>query len=533
VSEAQSTPRRDGGDCISREPPATDRSYDAIVIGSGFGGTMVAHRLVRRGLSVLMLERGDWVERGQHNWEPEASLELTPFYSMESPYDVVRGGYGPVIGGYYCVGGPSVFYGGVAFRFREEDFRPSAAISNGSGARWPIGYDAMEEHYAEAEQLLGVAGDDEGDPTRPRRSSAYPQRPAPLSKTSERIATAARSLGLSPFRLPLAINYTATAVREACQACRTCDTFACAVSAKNDLATGVIPDLCAQGMALASGTVANRLVEESGRIVAVRCYDRIRREEVTYRAELFVLAAGALASPHLLLASGLERLNPAGHTVGHYLMRHCNGMVFGVFPDRPDPETTFHKQIAINDYYFGDGARLFSPGKLGGMQQVMTPPVSLVRSHLPWGLRTILTPTVEHLTGMLVMAEDQPQYENKVTLDRHVVDEVGLPRLRIAHRYSVRDLWARRTLVVRAKRVLRRAGALLFHTHHIKTFSHAIGTVRMGGSAETSALDERGCFRGVENLYVTDGSALPTSAGVNPSLTIAANALRIGERIAE
>ena len=139
---------------------------------------------------------------------------------------------------------------------------------------------------------------------------------------------------------------------------------------------------------------------------------------------------------------------------------------------------------------------------------------------------------MDHLTGLLTIAEDQPQYENRVLLDGVATDRVGLPRLQITHRYSGRDRAAGRALVERASAILRRAGAWALYRHRIDTFSHAVGTVRMGADPRTSALDPECRFRGLENLYVVDGSVMPTSAGVNPSLTIAANALRAAHRLA-
>ena len=98
--------------------------YDALIIGSGFGGAMTAHRLVRAGWRVLMIERGDWVCRDPSRRDPSASFELTPYYSKESAYHCLSGGEDAEVGALFCVGGPSVFYGGASFRLREEDFTP-------------------------------------------------------------------------------------------------------------------------------------------------------------------------------------------------------------------------------------------------------------------------------------------------------------------------------------------------------------------------------------------------------------------------
>ena len=111
-------------------------------------------------------------------------------------------------------------------------------------------------------------------------------------------------------------------------------------------------------------------------------------------------------------------------------------------------------------------------------------------------------------------------------------DRFGMPRLHVRHCYSERDEAAASVLVGHARRVLRETGALITWVHRIETFSHALGTVRMGPDASTAPLDADGRYRGLDNLYVVDGSAIPRSAGVNPSLTIAANALRVGAGLA-
>lgn len=503
--------------------------WDAVIVGSGFGGAMVAHRLIHAGAKVLMIERGDWVTRGDAAWRPEASLELTESYAKDIPYRCDRNGHGPIIGGYACVGGPSVYYGCVAFRFRERDFAGDPDVVAGSGAAWPFTYDDIEPYYGEAEKLLGIAGDDAADPTAPRRSAPYPFPPAPLAAISEHVALHAQQLGLSPFHLPLAINHTATETRRACIACRTCDTYACAIEAKNDVATMMIAPLVARGMTLRTRTVATHLERDGDRIARLHVVDRDSRAVETIEAKRFILAAGALGTPHLLLASRIE--HPA---LGRYLMRHDNAMVFGFYPSRPDRAREFHKQIAVHDYYFGDphSDDVADLTKLGGIQQMMTPPKELVRAHLPRGTKTVIGALTEQLTGLLAIAEDQPRSANGVTVDWDVRDVYGLPQLVIDHSYSERDRRASDALVRRAKRLLEATGALFSHTHRVKTFSHAVGTVRMGVDGSTAPLDASCRFRGVDNLWVADGSALPMSAGVNPSLTIAANALRVADSIA-
>ncbi len=508
-----------------------DTSYDAIVIGSGFGGAMAARVLIEAGWSVLMLERGDWVERSAESWSAGAVGPLTPHYSTESPYHLKDDRGDTNVGAFHCVGGPSVFYGGVALRFRAEDFEHDPEIAGASAARWPFTYSAIEPYYSEAERILGVAGESGIDPTEPGRSIPYPQASTELAPISRRIERAAQELGCRPFRLPLAINHSPSPRRNSCIRCGTCDGFACAIGAKNDLATVVVRPLLQHGLHLRPNTVVTRLVAAGGRVTEVQAVDRLSGRAVRYHADTVILAAGALASPHLILASGLQRLNPAGHVVGRYLMRHYNEVVFGIFPEPPNPGGGFHKQLGIHDFYFGHPTLSRPRGKLGGIQQLATPPVGLVKRQLPRLLSAVCAPWVDHLTGLLVIAEDQPQYDNRVLLESGATDRFGLPRLHVTHRYSSRDISAGGALTGRARAILRRAGAWAFYRHRIGTLSHAVGTVRMGLDPRNSALDHGCRFRGLENLYLVDGSVMPTSAGVNPSLTIAANALRTAHRL--
>jgi choline dehydrogenase-like flavoprotein len=522
--------------------------YDLIVIGSSFGGVMAAWPSVMAGKSVLMIERGDWVARGPHNRGADGFFALTPAYSTETPYRVIAGGETDTLGTIACVGGASVFFGGVSLRLRERDFEHDPEIVGESGAEWPYRYDELEPYYSRAEQLLGVAGTTGQDPTEPWRSTAYPQPAPPPAAMADRIARAARSLGLHPFALPLAINYTATRSRQACVACNTCDGFACAYHAKNDLSAS-IPDLQARGLRLETNTVAVRLRPEGRRIAEVECVDRLTLQARRFSGRTVVVAAGALATPHLLLASGLERMNPAGDAVGGYLMRHCNAILMGWFPRKPAPRDEFHKHIGIHDFYFGSSSTGAPSGKLGCLQQFATPQTDYViglaggwieRHTAGWRrtaargvARTALPAIVRRISGMIAIAEDKPNPGNRVALAAGAANRFGMPPATITHRYDSRDLAARDVLVGVARRILRKAGAMpLMFPYHIQTFSHAVGTVRMGADPRRSPLDERGAFRGFDNLFVTDGSALPRSGGVNPSLTIAANALRTGAHIA-
>ena len=505
--------------------------YDTIVIGSGFGGAAAAAALTDAGEHVLMLERGGWVARGPENWHDSSALELSPYYSMQSPYRLRNNGTDQTFGAFHCVGGQSIFSGCVSLRFRAEDFEVDPEIVGDSGARWPYSYADLEPYYARAERLLHVAGEPGADPTEPPRTTPYPQPAPPLSQTSRRIAAVASQLGLRPFRLPLAINYSDLPNRTRCVTCLTCDAYPCAIGAKNDIASHVLPPLLSRGLELRTNTVATRLASSRGRIQHVEAVDANTGEHLRFYARRFITSGGVFGSPQLLLASALDKVSPGGDTVGRFLMRHCNGMVFGFFAAPPNKEREFHKQLGINDFYFGHPSIRTPRGKLGCIQQVMSPPLGLVRARVPRPFHRFINAAADYVTGLLVVAEDQPHARNRIVVDNSSTDRFGLPQGVVEHHYSERDIAARAVLLGKARQILRTAGARFMYVHRITTFSHAVGTVRAGVDPRTSALDEYCRFRGIDNLYVLDGSFMPTAAAVNPSLTIVANALRSADHM--
>lgn len=503
---------------------------DVVIIGSGFGGSMMAHKMSAAGKSVIIIERGDWVKRGPHNWGSSGSIDLTPNYDKTNPYRVVEGGNKPEMGAYTAVGGPSLFYGGVSFRMREEDFLPPEEIIADSGASWPISYQDLERYYGEAERLLNISGEAGVDPTEPPRTTAYPQSIGPYADVSLKIKGAAESLGLHPFRLPLAINYH-DKDRSVCQLCTTCDTFACAISAKNDLDTMLLQGLKKGGVRIIAHTIANEIRQDGQRCTSINCLDLKTDESFEVSGHTVILSAGALASPHLLLNSELDKLNPAGHAIGRYLMRHTNAIVFGIFPGTADKQIRYHKELAIMDYYLGHPEVDFDGKRIGSLQQVPTPPRGLVEREAPKPLGKVLGMAVKLITGLLAIAEDQPRFDNYIKLDTSLPAKLGMAAPEVSHVYSDRDQAAIKVLIEQAKKIMKRSGAISNYVHHIRTFSHTVGTVRMGDDPNQAPLDRNCKFRGLDNLYVVDGSFMPTSAAVNPSLTISANALRVADHI--
>lgn len=489
---------------------------------------MAAHALIGAGLDVQMIERGVPVERGEQNWARDAAIELSPYYSMESHYRL-RGTSRGRKGSYQCVGGPSLFYGGIALRLRSTDFDRRPEIVGATGAAWPISYEDLAPYYRVAEGILGVAGRTARNPADPAEAAVYPFRSPPMQGPARVIRDAAAGLGLHPSHLPLAIDFEGTGNgMQPCLKCGTCDGYVCAVGAKREPATAVLPGLVGRGLRLVPNTVAVRILWRGRRITGVVGIDRKSGRRTVFTGRCYILAGGALGSAHLALASGLVSASPAGGWVGRCLMRHCNMIAYGIFRGPLDGCESFHKQIGIFDHY---GLREDEP-KFGIIQSIHAPPPGVIADRLPGFMSNVLDPWIPRCTGLLAIAEDEPRRENRVEVSRTRSDRYGIPRATITHRYTRRDLAARRHLAGVARAVLRAAGARVIPTLAIHTFSHAVGTLRMGPDPRTAPLDRWCRFRGTDNLWVTDGSFMPRSAAVNPSLTIAANALRVAERIA-
>ncbi len=511
-------------------------AWDAVIIGSGFGGSMAAHRLARAGWRVVVLERGRWVERDKTAWDPQAIL-LDRKYRASSGFRADDDAGVRDLVPDAAVGGNSVFYGAASFRLRAADFAMASTFGHDAGdglswVDWPITYDDLAPYYDAAEQLLGVAGVSGVDPWDPPRACPYPSQPAPYTAPARRLAAAARARGWRPFPIPLAINYGAIRTRARCVQCLTCDLFPCMIGAKNDLAVAVLPAAMERGAVVRTETIATRLQLEGGRVVAVECMDERTGSSFLVPCRTCVVSGGAIASAALLLRSGLDTTSPGGRWIGRNLQRHCNTVVAGLCLDDTNPEQRHHKQVAITDLYYGAPDLRGPRTPLGMMQGLQVPPAELIHAQGPFPANIVGARTVQRHLYLLCVAHDRPNPANRVQLDPARRDALGLPLTSVTHHYTDLDVAACRELRREAARILRRAGAVIVVHRDIDTYSHAVGTVRFGASPEHAALDPWCRPFGSDNLFVLDGSFLPTGGAVNPSLTIAANALRVAERIA-
>jgi choline dehydrogenase-like flavoprotein len=505
--------------------------YDVIIIGTGAGGGTLARKLAPSGKKILLLERGDWIRRERENWDPRAAVSEARYHADESWLDEDGNAFRP--GTHYNVGGNTKFYGAALFRLREADFG-ELKHHDGTSPAWPLSYRDFEPYYAEAERLYHVHGARGEDPTEPPASGPFPLPPVSHEPRIQALHDQLAREGLRPFHVPVGVLLDERdPMNSACIRCATCDGFPCLVNAKSDAdVLGVRPALRHANVTLRTRAYVTRLeTNSSGREVSEVVVLRDGEEE-RYAASLVVVAGGAINSAALLLRSASER-HPRGlangsGVVGRHYMSHNNSMLVALSKE-PNP-TLFHKTFAVTDFYFG--ADDF-PFPLGCIQLMGNAHAEVLGEGAPPGTpKRILRLMASHGIPFWLTSEDLPDPDNRVTLASDG---------RIQLRYTPNNLAGHERLGAKVKQVLARAKmrrvvpANLYVGGRIPLagVAHQCGTVRFGADPKSSALDLDCRAHEVGNLYVVDGSFFPSSAAVNPALTIMANALRAGARIAE
>ena len=548
-------------------PDQVAAHYDAVVVGSGAGGGVAAWALAQSGRSVLLVERGDYPDTGYlardhlRNARTDSGLDhRTLRSSAENPRTLLLGtatdpivvpAWDPRYGSNAdTFGGGTRVYGAQAWRFMPEDFAMASTygVPEGSAlADWPLDYDEMEPFYTQAEYEIGVCGSAEPHAGSTRRSRPYPMAPMALTMPARRLLAGARVIGLTTAQVPLAINSTPYDGRAACARCRQCAGFACPVEAKNGSDNTVLARAAATGnLSVLLATRAERIVSDTtGRVTGVSLVGDIggSRWRRTVVAEDVVVAAGAIESARLLLASGNEREpNGLGNNhdqVGRHLQSHLYGGAIGIFADTvndlvgPGPSISTHDFRHGNDGLIGGGmiANEFVPtpiGTFGYLRQAgLIGPHGLAAKQ---GMRHLL-PRMQRVVGPV---HEVTSADNRVRLDPTVTDSLGIPVARLSGQLHPNDLAVQQLLGERAADWLRASGATTVIAYGsypenvvLSNGQHQAGTCRMGTDPATSVTDPAGRVWGHPNLRVIDGSLLVTNGGVNPVLTIFANAYRI------
>lgn len=540
-----------------------NRHVNAIVVGAGAGGGVVAKELSEEGLSVVLFERGalrSWADHGDDELRSQRTRVLGNAYGPDSRRyrRVVKARDGawrtvlPHEGAYNnnaaCVGGGTLSYGAMAWRFMPQDFRMKSEYGAPEGSTlddWPISYEDLEPFYEKAEQEIGVAGDDSRNPFAPPRKTPLPMPPFPYNTEGRILDEAGRRLGWHPFPIPMLRNSKpyGDPPRPRCVHRRACVGFACPVDAKNGSHNTVIPRAIATGLCeLRAGTVvAEVMVDARGRARGVRYFDEEGKgRELT--SDIVVVAASATETARLLLSSR-SRLFPEGignehDWVGRNLQGHAYTGAFGLFDrdvyDDAGPGAT----IAFCDFNHGN------EGLRGGgllANEFVRLPYLFTRVRPPgeprWGLghKEFQRKYFRRHIGVKGPVQEMPVFASRVELDPKVTDHWGLPVARISGHRHEHDIEIARFLAGKAEEILREAGATrVWQTtpgRGVSGGQHQAGTCRMGRDPKTSVTDPHGRVHSMPNLFVADGSLCVTNGGFNPALTIFALAYRVSDHI--
>lgn len=516
----------------------TNEHFDVIIVGTGAGGGTLARRLAPTGKKILILERGDYVPREKDNWSSRAVNLQGKYQAKESWRDKDGKELHPHTN--YCVGGNTKFYGAALFRLREKDFG-ELRHHGGISPAWPISYQDLEPYYTEAERMYCVHGQAGEDPTEPPRTCDYSHSPVSHEPRIQQLSDDFARQGLRPFHTPLGIMLNErNAPHSACIRCATCDGFPCLLNAKADAQVlGVDPALAHGNVKLVTNAkVEALLTSASGREISAVRYQHAG-ETIEARASLVVVACGAINSAALLLRSANDRhpngLANSSGVVGRHYMGHINSVLMAI-SKCPNP-TVFQKSLSVNDFYFGDKDFPHPMGHISFVGKLDGDTLKAGAPAIAPGFTLDLM--ANHSLDFWLTSEDLPDPENRVSLDRDG---------NIVLSYTPNNEAGHLQLTERLKQAMRQQGECKLHGHecHQGLFSrnlflgqriplagvaHQNGTIRFGHDASSSALDVNCKAHELDNLYVVDGSFFPSSAAVNPALTIIANALRVGDHI--
>lgn len=513
-----------------------NKDWDVIVVGAGIGGGTIGRRLAEHGLSVLFLEKGPAGLSSEQQYlstelEDPAARLIRGFWPkpVVATIDGRRSRFFGAIGA--GAGGTSAFYAATLERPECHDIDDSAERPHPTGG-WPLRHKALVPYFEQAERLYEVCGG--VDPLSPESPPAL-RSPPPMTSDDREMADSFRRHALNPYHVHMGIRSVPD--------CLLCFGHKCPKNCKMDGRTaGLEP-------ALATGNAA---ILTDCCVVAVRGDENevshldaeFQGKPVKLRARTYVLAAGGLGSPKLLLSSRSstwpDGFGNRNGLVGRNLMFHLTEMI-AVWPTKGSKALGGpSKSLALRDFYYVDGMRFGALQAMGVDASYGTIvhylngvfDRSLFRHiHVLRQFTRVLAYVAANLFGnakiFAGIVEDLPYAHNRVTVD---ADDAEQPSFEYSTSPELHERRRRYRRIVR--KALKGHRTALLSLEPALNIAHSCGTLRFGNDPATSVLDRDCRVHGVRNLYVADSSFMPTSLGINPSLTIAANALRVGDVIA-
>ncbi|MDQ6908634.1 MAG: GMC family oxidoreductase, partial [Chloroflexota bacterium] len=506
---------------------APGEEVDYCVVGVGAAGGVLVQRLARAGYRVVGIEAGpfwdterDWVsdEAGSHKlyWN---ELRVT---GGENPVTLGANNSGR------GVGGGSVHWAGFTPRFHPSDFRVYS--DDGLGADWPISYWDLKPYYEMLEREMPVAGPAYfpwGDP------HGYPYGPHPMGGVGDVLLRGCTKLGIRVSAGgPVAITSGSHGDRPHCIYRGFC-IQGCKVGAKQSTLVSHVPDAIRHGAEIRDNCMVARInLGKDGHVTGVTYFDPDGREQ-EQRATVVIVCGYAIETPRLLLNSACpgfeDGLANSNGIVGKYLMVQAGNVVLGRFPDLIRMYKAPPAHALTEEFYETDPQRDFARGF--AIQTVGPLPISFAKQMMVakgawgWGMRRAMM-DYNHWAGLGLLGEILPWEENRVELadetDRH-----GLRVAKVTFALHEND----KKLIAFGKRkveeVMWAAGAE--EVVQEARYAHLVGGARMGNDPRTSVVDKFGRSHDIANLFVCDGSILPTQGSANPGLTIQALAARTAD----
>lgn len=529
------------------------KHVNAVIVGAGAGGGVAAKELAEAGLSVVLLERGRWQGYDDHDDDELISQRTTVLGNAFGPPDDGRyrrvTGSGnskrivlPSEGGYgnnaACVGGGTLSYGAMGWRFMPDDFRMRTKYGCPKGSTledWPISYEDLEPCYEKAEWEIGVSGDDSQNPFASPRKKPQPMPPFPYNREGQRIHDAAKRLGMNPFPIPMLRNSKPYDGRNQCIHMRSCVGFACPVNAKNGTQNTVIPKAIATGNCdLRTECVAVEVVvNDRARATGVRYFDREDKEHVQ-TADIVIVAASATETARLLLNSRSKLfLSGAGNNndwVGRNLQGHAYTGAAGLMEEEVYEEAGPGACVALCDFNHGN-AGLAGGGALCN-EFIRLPYLFSQNGLLPgtprWGKahKDFVRTYYKRNLAFQGPVQEIPVFDCRVEVDLSVTDHWGMPVVKLSGQRHPHDMEIAEFLSSKAEAVVKEAGAIKTWRktpgRGVSGGQHQAGTCRMGNDPKTSVTNKFGQVHQIDNLFIADGSLHVTNGGFNPALTILA-----------
>lgn len=507
--------------------------YDYIIIGTGAGGSTMAYTLSKSDKTVLVLERGDFLPKETDNWSPKAVFTDGKYRTKEKWVDKENKEFEPFT--HYCVGGNTKMYGAALLRMRESDFK-EVEHYGGISPSWPIDYSTLEPYYTKAEKLYHVHGQRGIDPTDPPTNSDYPYPPLKMEPRMKKLYEDFQNQGLNPSPIPIGVKLAKDKKMKTAKVNLSLfDGYPDPTESKADAhIIALNKALQRKNVTLKTNRTVIRLnTDDIGdRVSEVVCLTP-KGKKKTYTGDTIIVSCGAINSAALLLRSKSENhpngLANSSGLVGRNLMMHNNGTVVAI--SKTPNNAKFQKAFIISDYYNGSGDSKYP---LGSIQLMGKTDPDTLRSELKelnpnkkWDLEDV----ANHSIDFFITAEDLPDHNNRVTFNENGQIKID---------YTPNNLEAynglRRKLINMFQHIGCEEGfctdtAYAGFKLGVSGVSHQNGTCRFGNDATTSVLDINCKAHDINNLYVVDSSFFCSSSAVNPSLTIIANALRVGDHL--